>query len=279
MPLNLIKDSKYVFNRAVNDVFLLEGGEHQYNAGHLGKSSVSIKLVPKVLDLINGSKLQLGYDMTFEIVSEQLYSAFEFEKLRNKLGYIYLPDIPLWIGTTVGGLIMFNIEVEIAPGETKGQVKISGSKFGAKLNDLIAARWDGAVFDPWAVPVTGSALQSPVTPKLFSYDYVLDNKNKWVEFIDPSNPSEGEDLYKFKVALLGNIGSGVSENIGSEDAMGQRTSPVTNLTVKVLSGTGGQTVDNEKYEVIYEQGFYYLHYMFGSPFIKYGDTIRISFNV
>ncbi|MCS7054457.1 MAG: hypothetical protein NZM09_12110 [Ignavibacterium sp.] len=279
MGYNLKKDNKYVFNRVVNDVILYDYNVQAGSAGHLGKSSVSIKIVPRTIDLIDGSKLQLGYDMTFEIISEQLYSAFEFDKLKNKQGLICLPDIPLWIGTTTGGMIRFNVEVDVAPGENKGQVKISGSKFGSKLNDLIGARWDGAVFEPWAVSEKGAETQSPITPNTFTYEYVLDTKNKWVEFLDPTNPQVGDDLHQVRIALLGNIGSGASESVNGEDVMGQRTSPISNLVVKLFTEDGWVTLlQGQEYGLNYINGYYYVLIINTSSYrLSYGSKIRISF--
>jgi hypothetical protein len=276
MPLNLSKDGKWVFNRVVNDVMLYDGGELAGPAGHLGKSSASIKLVPRVTELIDGSKFQLGYDMTFEIVSEQLYSAFEFDKLRNKSGYISIPEVPLWIGTLPGGLIRFNLELDIAPGDTKGQIKIHGSKYGGKLTDLIAARWDGAVFAPWAVGDSGGIPTDVIDPNTFSYTYFLEERTPYVEYITPVAPDKDSDILEAMFALLGDLVSTEAESFES-NAMAPRQTPPVNLVVEKLTGTGWTAITQaSNYEVIYQGGYYYVHYD-STAALKLGDKIRITF--
>lgn len=277
MPLNLTKDGKWVFNRVVNDVLLYDGGVLEGSAGHLGKSSASIKLVPRTTELIDGSKFQLGYDMTFEIVSEQLYSAFEFDKLKNKSGYINIPEIPLWIGTLPGGLIRFNIEIDIAPGETRGQIKIHGSKFGGKLTDLIGARWDGAVFAPWAVSDGGGIPTDVVDPNQFSYTYFLEEKTPYVEYIVPTAPTEESDITEAMFQLLGDLLSNETETF-EPNAMAPRTTPPVNLVVEKLGSTGWETITQAtNYEVVYQGGYYFVHYN-STEALKLGDKVRITFD-
>jgi hypothetical protein len=268
MALNLVKDGKYVFNRRVSEVHLYEGGNLAGSAGYLGKSAVAIKAVPRTTDLIDGSKYQLGYDVTYEITSEQLYSVFEFEKLMNKSGFIHLPDIPLWIGTTTGGLINFNIEVDINPGETKGQVKISGSKYVAKLTDCLAQNWNGAVAAPFATTekVTEG---TPLGLDEFEYEYILDLKNPMVQFITPASPEdEDDDITEFKLALLG----------AKEGSMEQRADPPSEIVVKKFDGLVWQPVVADDYDVVFEGGYYYIHYQSATA-SKLGDKFKVTFAV
>lgn len=266
MSLNLVKDGKFIFAKTVNQVRFWIDGLFEGEAGILGKSDVSIKAVPRTQELIDGSKYQLGYDLTFEIVSKQFYSAFEFDKLKNKKGFVYLPDVPLWIGTTVGGLIQFNVETDFNPGDGKGEVKISGSKYGEKLNHLIAPNWDGAVFAPFAVSQITEGGES-LSMNIFSYDYELDIKNPLVQFVSPSEPTESSEIIEFKLIMLGD----------TKDVMEPLSTPPSGVTLKKFNGMSWVTVDSEEYGIVYESGIYKLHYL-SEAAVGLGDKFRISFN-
>lgn len=268
MLYNLSKEGKWVFNRRVNDVHLYEGGVPAGVAGYLGKSAIVIKAVPRTTDLIDGSKYQLGFDISYEVVSEQLYSVFEFEKLMNKSGYIYIPDIPLWIGTTAGGQITFNIEVDINPGETKGQVKLSGSKFVSKLTDGIAQNWNGAVASPFATPLVYKESSSPLDDSVFEYEYLLNKDNPFVNFVVPSSPDEEDSITEFKLAILGDISG----------SMNQRTTPPASVVVKRFNGIAWVIVAVEDYDVVYEGGYYYVYCIPATP-SKLGDKFKVSFEM
>src|SRR5690554_4840446 len=96
---NLTKDGKYIFDQTVENVkFYLadDAGKFAGEAGHLSKAGVKIMMPEEVTNLIDNSNWQRGYNLQVEISSEQFFGAFEFDKLRNRLCYIEIPEIPLW---------------------------------------------------------------------------------------------------------------------------------------------------------------------------------------
>lgn len=134
--LNLTKDGKYIFNRVVNSVKFYDKDQAAQllgEIGHMSKSAVSITCIPRSTELIGGNKYQLGYDITIEITSEQLYGMFEFDKLKNKNVWIAFPELPLFFSADT----TLNVEVMMNLGETTGKVKISA---GAYATDLIVKR-------------------------------------------------------------------------------------------------------------------------------------------
>lgn len=263
--LNLTKDKKYVFNRVVNNVEFIYAdqpnmGELAGVAGYMSKADVKIEINPRQTDLINGQKLQLGYEMNVEITSQQLYSAFEFDKLQNRSCYIKIEEVPLWVMP-----LLLNVTVNFVPGEAQGQVKITGSKYGSRLLECISPTWNGQVIEPWALDVKATTGESIIPSNTFTRQYRLRVNDPAFIWITPSTPTEGSSVEAFKVLLYQKFGE-VLESIPQ------------NITMKKFDGFAWITIPNADYQVVYENGYYYLSYQSVNA-IAMGTLIEISYGL
>jgi hypothetical protein len=265
MGFNLTKDGKWIFNRRVEEVDFYHGdnpnvGTYAGSAGHLGPAGVKITLEPKNTALIGGDKHQHGYILNYEITSEQMYSLFEFEKLRNRKNYVALLEIPLWIMPT-----KTQVAADITPGETKGIIKLTGSNYSDKLKNLIAASWNGTVFLPWAVPSGGAEEKlSPIPETGFEHEYELLVGDPGLEFITPDPPVD--EVTEFKALVLQEF---------AEPYSGDDFPPALVLSKKIGSGFE-EITQVSNYTVVFEGGLYKVHYDSATP-LKLGDNIKIAY--
>lgn len=260
--LNLVKDKKYVFNKVVQDVEFYywdtpNFGELAGVAGHMSKADVKIEINPRQTDLVNGQKLQLGYDMSVTITSQQLYSAFEFDKLQNRLCMVKIIGVSMWIMP-----VLLNIAVNFVPGESQGVVTITASKFGATLLECISPTWDGQITDPWALPIN-PVPDSELPATGFQSEYTLRADDPNFTWITPPTPTEGVDITEFKVLMLQLYGEPL-EKIP------------TGTTLEKFDGLVWTAVAAGDFDVVYEGGFYYVHYSSLVP-MRLKDKIRISY--
>lgn len=259
--LNLVNDSGLVFNGVVNSVEFYHAdspnsGQLAGVAGTLGKSAVSIAATPKTLELIDGNKHQLGYELKVEITSEQLYSAYEFDKLRNRKCYIALPDVPLWVMP-----VILNVEITFNPGEGKGQVKITGSKYSQTLVGCVAPNWNGVIAAPFSRSVTMPGEQKiPVTG--FEYEYLLSLSNPDVEFIAPAVPDDDDEITELKLMMM--------------KALGEKlTTPPTGTTLKKWNGTAWTSLTD--FTVVFEDGNYKVSFS-GETGLALGDLLKVTYS-
>lgn len=248
--LNLTKDKKWIFKKPITKVKIYKTeipGPYQGEAGYLEKASVKITVEPRLTELINGSNFQLGYDVSFEVVSLQLYSAFEFDKLKNENCYINLPDVPLWLR-----FFDLNVKIETEPGQTRGTVTISGSKFVDELTNAMAADVSGNVFSPWAnqdgVPVNpeNAIPGDPATEH--SYIYVLTKGDPLQEFITPPAPEKGDDITELKLTVV------------TEEHQEPVEELPANVVLQKFVGTSWEVIIADDYEIVYESGVYKIHF-------------------
>lgn len=269
MPLNLSKDKKWVFKKVVSNIEFLDadnGGELLGNAGFISKADLEIVVTERTEELSDSQMFQLGYDLSVKITSLQWYSAFEFDKLKNKRCYIKIAEIPLFVMP-----LLLNIAVQLRPGETKGIVTISGKKYGEKLTDLIAPTWNGAIVEPYALPYGGGIPSgSKIIPEseAFQYNttYYLDYNDPLQEFINPSIATESANITEFKLTIvIPNTQTPISE-------------PPISSKLKKFDGFNWVEVNASDYDIIYEKGLYKIHYN-SSTALKLKDSLLFQFNI
>jgi len=259
--LNLEKNGSLVFDRIVDAVEFYHAdqpnqGQLAGAAGILGKSAVSITATPNTLELIDGNKHQLGYELKVEITSEQFYSVYEFEKLRNRKCYIALPDVPLWVMP-----VIINLEITFNPGESKGQIKITGSKKAQTLLGCVAPSWNGVVSEPYSTSVLKTGEQKlPVDG--FEFEYLLDLNNPDVEFIIPAVPDDDDEITELKLTMMSQYGIKLS-------------TPPTGTTLKKWNGTAWTSLTD--FTVVYENGIYKVSFS-GEAGLALGDLVKVSYS-
>lgn len=263
--LNLTRDKKYILNRVLNNVSFVyadqpNAGQLAGEAGFMSKADVKIEINPRQVDLINGQKLQLGYDMNVEITSLQFYSVFEFSKLQNRLCYIRMLEIPLWIMP-----VMLNVSVNLVPGETQGTVKITGSKFGDTLLDCIAPTWNGQIIDPYALDIKATDTTNIIPTDKFVRQYKLRINDPAFQWIEPPNPTETGNVDKFRVLLYKQFGE-VLDSV-----------PV-NLVVRYFKDIDWVVIPDTQYILDYIGGYYYLNFDL-TNLLSMGTIIEVSYNL
>lgn len=186
---NISKNPSFMLSKVINNIsFWYQGWNPEDDALNFGlveKGSVKLKAVPKIVEMIDGSQYQLGYDFEFEIVSLQYYSLYEYEKFMNKVCTFNLQGIHTYIKD-----IVTTIELDAEPGAVKGVIKFSGKKFVEKIRDVIDGNpWGTLASPPWPATIPTEALPIgwPLTLG-YGYEYTMSQTEPLIINIVPSNP-------------------------------------------------------------------------------------------
>lgn len=199
--INLSKDNTKLLNTVVKDVYIqtrenLYSGNPLYNnwknAGYIPEAGVKVTAEPRTKKLVDGNTLAKGYDIGIEIICDQYYSLYQFEKFNNELCFINLHGIVTFIKDiiiTVGLDATFNQDGD-------AMVKLTGTVFVQKIRDCIDGSPWGDLTPPWAtdvsvpeggVPAHRGIPQSEDDP-LNYYEYVFTDDPQLIEYINPSVP-------------------------------------------------------------------------------------------
>lgn len=266
--INLTKDVDKIIKAGVTEVMIqttadLYGGLGWLNAGYLEKASVKLTAAPRIIDLIDGSKYQLGYDFNVEITSLQYYSLFEFEKFKNQSCYLSLHGLSTYLVD-----VIMNLSVDLTAGDTKGPIKLTGSKFVGDIIEVMNPNPWGSYGDPWAIPSNTDQSTPPEIPiplTGFVYEYALRSADPLIEFITPVNPTPGQSITEFKLTVV---------DVNKE--------PVTLLpavtSIDLVTGITPAVVPPADYEVIKEGDLYKIHYM-GVGGYELEDHLRVIYTL
>lgn len=261
--LNLTKDGRYIFNKKVSSVKFYDKNDSAKllgEAGHMGKAGVKINAVPRTTELIGSNKYQLGYDVSVEIISEQLYGMFEFDKLKNKNAYIEFPELPLFVNIDT----TLNVEVMADLGATQGQVKITCSGYAETLQAAFFTHWFGLVLDPWATPLVDD---SPAAQATGEFHYALQQGDPLIEIVTPAAPEADDPITEVKLSLY-------DENY--EVVMLEPT--VT--AVEYFDGfTWTALVVTTDYTVIFEDEIYKVHIDTAQTVLLLKTRIRVKYTI
>lgn len=262
--LNLTKDGKYIFNRVVNSVKFYDKDQAAQllgEIGHMGKSAVSITCIPRSTELIGGNKYQLGYDITIEITSEQLYGMFEFDKLKNKNVWIEFPELPLFFNAET----TLNVEVMMNLGETTGRVKISAGAYATDLKNAFFSHWYNLIQAPWATP-DSVPVDNPQLPT-GEYHYQLRDDDPYIELITPPTPDSDDSLTVLKLLLY-------------DEKLNPLTEEPTVTDVEYFDGfVWTALVVSTDYTVIYEGGYYKISINTMKTVLHLKTEVRVKYTL
>lgn len=261
--LNLTKDGKYIFNRTVQSVKFYDKNDSAQllgEAGHMSKAGVKINAVPRSTELIGSNKYQLGYDVTVEILSEQLYGMFEFDKLKNKNVWIELPEVPLYVNIDT----TLNVEVMMDLGATQGQVKITCSGYAQDLKQAFFSHWYGLVLDPWAIPTEDATPPSQPTGE---FHYALELGDPLIEIVTPAAPESDDPITEVKLSLYDESFEVVAEE-------------PTVTAVEYWDGfTWTAFVVTTDYIVIFEDEIYKVHIDTAQTVLLLKTRVRVKYTI
>lgn len=275
--VNLSKNTALNLNKKVSSVFLntnenLYSGNPIYNdwknGGYIEEGTIKYNAVPSTKKNSDGQTFTKGYDCSFEFISEQYYSLFQFEKFANKLCTINLEGISTYIKN-----IVLNVElIGELNDKNEARVKISGTKYVEKFRDFVDGNPWGDMPAPWAsnTPTPSGAAKHPgmqPTTEDFpnAYDYVLLLNNEKVQFVTPAIPTAEDDIEEFKLIFVDLDHNPVVQEPKQVEAY-------------ILAGVEETEIDSEAYEVIFEEGVYKLHYDSETTTLNLKDVIRVKWD-
>lgn len=268
------KDAKYVFKKIVTDVTIYEpaltGGGFK-NIGHIEKASLKMTATKRVIEELDESEFQIGYDFEFELRSLQFYSMYEFEKFRNKVCIIntmqaYIKNIKL------------NIELDNEVNSGKGVIVIRGKKFIANLRDAVDGNPWGALPEPWPNP-DSPPNTSPdpwlqyapgVSDPDYFYIYKIQIGDPLLAFQTPASPTAEDDITRMQFTVVDNYHNPV------------RTEPANVAMSKILSPSDLEVIDPLQFTVRYANGLYVIDFedqaMPSEP-LKLEDSILVRYDL
>lgn len=261
--LNLTKNGAEIFNKKVSSVKFYDKNDSAKllgEAGHMGKAGVKINAVPRTTQLISSSKYQLGYDVTVEILSEQLYGMFEFDKLKNKNAWIEIPEVPLFVNIDT----TLNVEVMMDLGATQGQIKITCSGYAQDLKSAFFSHWYGLVLDPWAIPALDD---TPPAQPTGEYHFSLNLGDPYQEIITPAAPGATDPITEVKLTLY-------------DEAFDAVVEEPTVTAVEYFDGFDWTAlVVTTDYLVIYEDEVYKVHIDTAQTVLLLKTQVRVKYTI
>jgi len=266
---NITKDKTRML-KGVTDVYIRDdawaGSTGWAGSLLIPKSGVAVEMKPRLSELVDGSKLLLGYDCSVTIETFQYFSLFEIQKLVNKVCTIMLKGMDTYIMS-----VLLNLEVTATPGDDKSSIKLTGNKYVEAdriIEFLNPSPW-GSWSDFWALPGNPTSLPSEGIPAAteFSYAYKLRTNEPLVKYIMPGAPTAEDDITEIKLTL-------VDRNL---DPIEREPS---NVVLTKTTGTGTVTIADTKYEIILETGLYKLYFTDATGGEAHlGETLTVSFDL
>jgi len=149
----MIYKDKTKILRFVSDVVLyIDGVQGQTSVGIIPDGKVTIKAEAIKAKDLEGVTYAIGYDISYEITSMNLYDLRRWEQINNKTGWIEFQPAHLYLQN-----VRFNIEVDINVNTNeRGLVKLTGTKRCENITDVIHGHnWAGVWDSKWTPPASG----------------------------------------------------------------------------------------------------------------------------
>jgi len=148
----MIYKDKTKILRFVSDVIIYYSNTGQTSVGIIPDGKVTIKAESIKSKDLEGVSYGIGFDISFEISSMNLYDLRRFEQLNNKLVWIEFQPAHLYLSDVT---INLDVDVTINANE-RGTVKLTGTKRCENITDVLHGHnWAGVWDTKWTAPSPG----------------------------------------------------------------------------------------------------------------------------
>ena len=148
----MIYKDKTKILRFVSDVLIYYSNTGSTSAGIIPDGKVTIKAESIKTKDLEGVSYGIGFDVSFEISSMNLYDLRRFEQLNNKIVWIEFWPAQLYLSDVT---INLDVDVSINTNE-RGIIKLTGTKRCENITDVLHGHnYAGVWANKWTAPSPG----------------------------------------------------------------------------------------------------------------------------